>query len=197
SPYPSPADPGQELRRGRNRVAPALRDDDDAPVNSAGQDGRDTPSEALRRDPDYRLLFGAVAVSQAGSQITPVALPLTQPGWGVLFFAVGGFGLIAFSMIYNVAQITYRQTVTPQHMLGRMNATIRFVVWGVVPVGALAGGVIAELAGLRTAMWIAAAGEALAAVPPLLSPLRRMRDLEPSPPPERTGEADDPAGAAD
>lgn len=58
-----------------------------------------------------------------------------------------------------------------------MNATMRFVVWGVLPLGGLIGGVLGEVLGARTTLWISAALALLAVVPLLLSPLRTMRDL--------------------
>jgi len=67
---------------------------------------------------------------------------------------VGEFG----TTIYDIAQISLRQAVTPPELLGRMNATVRFINWGAIPVGAFAGGVLAQLIGLRPVLWIAAAG---------------------------------------
>ena len=45
-------------------------------------------------------------------------------------------------VIYNVNQVSLRQAITPERMLGRMNATMRFIVWGTIPIGALVGGVL-------------------------------------------------------
>jgi predicted MFS family arabinose efflux permease len=58
-----------------------------------------------------------------------------------------------------------------------MNASVRFVVFGCQPVGAFLGGVIAARFGVQAALWIAVAGQAIAVLPVLLSPLVRMRDL--------------------
>jgi MFS family permease len=44
---------------------------------------------------------------------------------------------------------TLRQQITPTRMLGRMNAVSRTVTWGIVPFGALFGGVSARIFGLR------------------------------------------------
>ena len=60
---------------------------------------------------------------------------LAPRGLAVPFF-VGAFFLGAFgSVLYNVSQVSYRQAITPDDMLGRMNATMRFVVWGTMPIG--------------------------------------------------------------
>jgi hypothetical protein len=58
-----------------------------------------------------------------------------------------------------------------------MNATMRFVVWGVLPIGALMGGAIGSGIGLRPTLWAAVAGQTLAGGWLLASPMRRMRDL--------------------
>jgi predicted MFS family arabinose efflux permease len=104
-------------------------------------------------------------------------LPLAAPGWrlGLAGFGlvVGGFGLV----VYNVAQVSYRQAICPDRLLGRMNASVRFVVWGTIPLGGLLGGGLGEGLGLRGALWLAVAGEVAAAGWVLCSPLRHMRDL--------------------
>jgi len=58
-----------------------------------------------------------------------------------------------------------------------MNATMRFVVLGVLPIGALAGGAIGSSIGLRPTLWGAVAGQTLAGGWLLASPIRRLRDL--------------------
>ena len=50
----------------------------------------------------------------------------------MMLFAGGG-------TIYNISQVSYRQAITPNRMLGRMNATMRFMVWGTMPLGSLTG----------------------------------------------------------
>ncbi|MGZ4649568.1 MAG: hypothetical protein ACXV3A_03385 [Kineosporiaceae bacterium] len=58
-----------------------------------------------------------------------------------------------------------------------MNATVRFLVWGGMPIGALLGGVLGGTLGIVPTLWIAALGQLAAALPVALSPLLRMRDL--------------------
>lgn len=57
-------------------------------------------------------------------------------------------------VIYNVNTVTLRQIVTPNRLLARMNASYRLLLFGTVPIGALLGGLLAEVLGLRTAMVI-------------------------------------------
>ncbi|MBS2535226.1 MFS transporter [Catenulispora sp. NF23] len=103
--------------------------------------------------------------------------PLATPGWGVLFYPAGlaFFGMMA--VVYNVAQVSYRQAITPHDLLGRMNASVRFLVWGTMPLGALIGGAVGTWLGLRPTLWIAVIGSYTAVAWVLFSPLRRMRDV--------------------
>ncbi|MFN8492243.1 MAG: MFS transporter [Caldilineaceae bacterium] len=83
-----------------------------------------------------------------------------------------GFGLT----FYQVSQISLRQAMTPDHLLGRMNATLDFVVAGLIPLGALLGGLAGERLGLRPTLFIAAGGELLAVLWLLFSPVRSLRE---------------------
>ncbi|GHF67709.1 MFS transporter [Kitasatospora xanthocidica] len=106
-----------------------------------------------------------------------VLWPLSGAGAGVVLFGLAS-GVVLFGAVaYNVAQVSFRQSVCPPELLGRMNATMRFLVWGTLPIGALGGGIVADSAGPRTALWLCAIGFLLVPVPLLLSPLRGMRDL--------------------
>jgi len=68
--------------------------------------------------------------------------------------------------------ITLRQVVTPEHLQSRVNATARMVAWGGTPVGAIAGGVLAQATTVRTALLVMAVGVALSAAIGWFSPLR-------------------------
>ncbi|WP_035804909.1 MFS transporter [Kitasatospora mediocidica] len=105
------------------------------------------------------------------------ALPLYQADWRLaIAITLHGLGWVTL-IIFNITQVSFRQRVTPKPLLGRMNATIRFVVWGSMPIGALIGGVLGQTIGVRPAMWIGVTGELLAVLPVLLSPIRGMREL--------------------
>jgi MFS family permease len=106
-----------------------------------------------------------------------LALPLATHGAGLAWFALGMAAVMYGGVVYNVAQVSFRQTVTPDHLLGRMNASIRFLVWGPIPIGGLLGGTLGELVGLRATLLVAAVGLLLCPVWVLASPLRRLRDL--------------------
>jgi MFS family permease len=106
-----------------------------------------------------------------------ILMPLSQPGWAVSLFAVASLAFGFGAVVYNVAQVSYRQAICPDHLLGRMNASVRFIVWGTMPIGGLIGGGLATWLTPRGALWIGTIGGALAVLWLLASPLRTMRDL--------------------
>jgi hypothetical protein len=79
--------------------------------------------------------------------------------------------------VNNVVLISFRQRVTPHRLLGRMNATMRFLMTGVLSIGAALSGVIGQYAGVRAALWVGAISLALAWLPIYFSPFRTMRAL--------------------
>lgn len=122
-------------------------------------------------------------------------LPLVaEPGWRLWVAAAAGIVFHAGIVIYNVAQVSFRQRLTPDRLLGRVNATMRFLVWGVVPIGGLAGGVLGELVGVRATLLVAMLAAATAFVPVFLSPLRTMRVLPTEPEDEAPQQAPSLAG---
>ncbi|MFY7070485.1 MFS transporter [Nocardiopsis changdeensis] len=72
-------------------------------------------------------------------------------------FFVGGLGIA----VWNVTTVSLRQRITPDHLLGRLNSGYRLLAWGTMPLGAAAGGVIAQFAGLT---WVFASMGVLSAV---------------------------------
>jgi predicted MFS family arabinose efflux permease len=92
---------------------------------------------------------------------------------GMLMFAslVGGFA----NPVYNINQVSLRQAITPDRLQGRMNASMRFIVWGTIPIGALIGGTLGDAVGLRPTMAAAAVCSLLAPLWVLFSPVRGLR----------------------
>ena len=77
----------------------------------------------------------------------------------------------------SVTGVSIRQALVPQRLQGRVVGATRSVIFGIGPVGALAGGVLATTAGFRAAFLVAAACGFLTFVPLLLSPARRLHEL--------------------
>jgi hypothetical protein len=80
------------------------------------------------------------------------------------------------STIYNINQVSLRQTITPDRLLGRMNASMRFIVWGTIPIGALIGGKLGSAIGLRPTLVVSALGAMLSALWIYFSPVRLLRE---------------------
>jgi MFS family permease len=126
-----------------------------------------------------RLLGGARATIWAigFGGLAGLLLPLSTRGLGLLLFALGlffsGFG----ALVYNVNQVSFRQRLCPERLLGRMNATMRFIVWGTLPLGGLLGGLLGSTIGVRNTLWVAGACGTLAVLWLFFSPIRPMRDF--------------------
>jgi MFS family permease len=125
-----------------------------------------------------RVGVGATII--AGASLTPlggIAIPLATRGAGVWWVVVGFMIFWIGAIVYNIAQVSLRQAITPHELLGRMNATMRFMVWGPMPVGALIGGALGGALGLREALWISGIGGLLAPLWVIFSPVRHQREM--------------------
>ena len=89
---------------------------------------------------------------------------------------IGQAGDAAWS-IYLINELTVRQSATPNRLLGRVNASMQFLAAGAVPLGAIAGGLLAEAFGLRAAMAVGVGVILCGCVWVLRSPLPRLRAL--------------------
>ena len=102
--------------------------------------------------------------------LAPASFPLP--------FLMGGMAIAGFgSVVYNIAQVSYRQAITPERLQGRMNAAMRWIVWGTMPIGSLVGGSVGEWVGLKTALWVGALGGLPTFLFVLLSPVRSLREM--------------------
>lgn len=118
----------------------------------------------VRRCGERAAVFSALTVSSAAylaAGLAPDAAVL-----GVLL-AANGFAVT----LWNVATVTLRQQLVPAPLLGRVTSAYRMLGWGLLPFGALAGGLVAHTAGLRAPLPLAGAMRmvALAAAAPLLA----------------------------
>jgi MFS family permease len=113
----------------------------------------------------------------------PMALLVPFSTHDTALYLIGGGGFIGgwANVVYNVNQVSLRQAITPEPMLGRMNATMRFIVWGTIPIGQVIGGLVATATTTVTAIWIGALGGLLAFLPVLFSPVRTLRRIPDSP----------------
>jgi Na+/melibiose symporter-like transporter len=102
--------------------------------------------------------------------LTPYLIALAPPGAGPGFAAlVAAQALDVIHPLYDVNALTLRQSSTSAHLLGRVNATLHVLERGVVPFGALVGGLLGDAVGVRPTLFLAAAGITLSALWLMLS----------------------------
>jgi predicted MFS family arabinose efflux permease len=129
-----------------------------------------------RRLPPFTILIFGPAVS-----VVAAFLFLAAPSGNGFVLAAVGYFLVGFGpMLWLICQTTVRQLVTPSALMGRVNATVQTAIYGVRPLGALAGGLVAAEAGMHAALLLIAVAFALSTLVIVLSPLARLRVL-PSP----------------
>ncbi|WP_117214020.1 MFS transporter [Allorhizocola rhizosphaerae] len=119
----------------------------------------------------------AIALSSVVPGLAVLMLPLATPATAIAVIG-GALCLCGFAIaVYNINQISLRQAVTPERLQGRMNATMRFLIWGTLPIGTVLGGVLGDWIGLRPTLVIAGVGSMLACLPLVLSPIRTLREV--------------------
>lgn len=122
----------------------------------------------------HAILLGIV-LSVPSELLTALA---SGPPLQATAMAVAGFFLAGVTIpIYDINQFSLRQSVIPLHMQGRGNATLRTIIRGAIPVGAIVGGLLAERWGLRVVMMFAALGGVVAFLAIWFSPVRALRTL--------------------
>ena len=108
---------------------------------------------------------GALSQAQVLTGIARGFVPLASFVPSPLLALVAGELVLGIARsVFNVNQLSMRMTLTPDHLQGRMTASIRFLMWSVVPIGALAGGFAAERFGLVPTLVVAALGTGLSAL---------------------------------
>jgi len=128
---------------------------------------------------ESRVIPLSAVCSGVAGVLTPLSGVLPLPATPVL---VGGLAVMFFGIVvYNVTQVSFRQRLCPPALLGRMNASVRFVVWGSMPLGGLLGGWLGHATSVLTTLWVAAGIGLVATLPVVVSPMLRARDL-PAPP---------------
>ncbi len=110
-----------------------------------------------------------------------VAVPLALYGPPTPILTVLWFSSNALFPAYNINQISLRQAITPDRLQGRMNATMRTFVWGVLPLGAFVGGILGVRLGIVWTLVIGALVSTLATVWVLFPPVISLRSIPQNP----------------
>jgi MFS family permease len=135
------------------------------------------------------LGVGPAIVLGAATGVSGLLIPLA-PESEPLPFLIASQAIVGFGLpLYNVTQVSLRQAITPERLQGRMNSVMRFIVWGVIPLGSLAGGALATATDLKVAIWVGAIGVSTAFLPVLLSPVRSLKTV-PEPAEAERGEGE-------
>jgi MFS family permease len=119
----------------------------------------------------------AIPLSSILCALAGVLIPLSVLGAPVPLLVAGWFVESWAVVAYNVTQVSFRQRLCPPGLLGRMNASVRFIVYGTMPLGGLLGGVLGDWLGVTATLWVAAIGAFAACLPVVFSPLLGMREL--------------------
>lgn len=129
--------------------------------------------------------------------IASIPLPFARSGTWLIVAGIG-YGIASGCIVVsNILQLSVRQALCAPGMQARLSATMRFLVWGVIPLGASVAGLVANVIGVRQTLALAVAGELVSIVPLYFSPLRRVMEMptEPESGPEPAPEPP-PGGAA-
>lgn len=134
-----------------------------------------------------RFGFGRSVIGS--SLLTGVAMLLVPLAHGsvalcTVYLTVAQLGDMGWP-VYHINDRSLRQAITPSHLLGRVNAAMHLVFHGVIPLGAFAGGAVAQAIGIRTTMAIGAVGFLLSTLWLVFSPVRRLHELPLSAPANR------------
>lgn len=122
-----------------------------------------------------------VMLATTGFSALLVPLAAGSPFLVVTILVIAQFLTSFTTVIWNINQLCLRQGLTPDALLGRVNASFRFLAWGAIPIGSLIGGLLGTFLGLRTTLFIGTCGLILAPVWVLWSPLRALKTLPEAP----------------
>ena len=117
----------------------------------------------------------AIAGSAVLFATSPLLIPLAPRSAPIPLLVTAELIFGFTGVVYNINQVSLRQAITPLDMQGRMNATMRFLVWGTMPVGSFVAGVLGNAIGLHETLWIAAIGSCTSFLPVMV---RQVRTLE-------------------
>lgn len=122
-----------------------------------------------------KTLIGMLLVSRVVTLLIPMAGG--TPEFVIFCMALPQLLGDGTLIIFMINEVSLRQTIVPDHLLGRANASMRFLVGAISPIGPLVGGLLGEAIGLRPALWIAVIGMFSSVLIVWFSPIRHLRDF--------------------
>ena len=132
-----------------------------------------------------RLGIGrTIVLSGAVGGFASLLVPLAPQDNAIPYLVASQVGIATGIVLYNVTAISLMQALTPPRLLGRMNASRRWIVWGTIPLGSLTGGVLASTIGLRETLFAGSIASCFCFLFLLAEPLRTIKELpDPDEPP--------------
>ncbi|MBD0338268.1 MAG: MFS transporter [Thermoleophilia bacterium] len=121
-----------------------------------------------------------VATSMLAS-LSWLSVPLAPPSNPLPLVIAGAVLGPFFGVMFNLNQLSLRQAITPERLMGRMNSVVRFMYWGTMPIGSLAGGAVATLIGIRPTLFLGVVGGTLAFAPLAVTSLARLHAIPTEP----------------
>jgi predicted MFS family arabinose efflux permease len=107
------------------------------------------------------------------SLLIPIAANF--PAQAVILLCLAQIG-DAMGTVYSINAVSLRQSITPDRLLGRVNASMELLSAGIGPLGALIGGLLGTLLGIQTTLFIAVIGKALSTLWLYFSPIRNQKN---------------------
>ncbi|HEX3490618.1 MAG TPA: MFS transporter [Streptosporangiaceae bacterium] len=132
-----------------------------------------TAQPLIRRIGSARIAWMSMTVFA----LPGLLIPLAGPGWWVLLFAAGWISWTFSATLASIALTSYQQATCPPELRGRVSAAQRWINWGTLPLGGLAGGALGTTIGVHATLWLAVIGATASGLWLYLSPLRGQRDL--------------------
>ena len=118
-------------------------------------------------------------ISITAGGLALILVPLAQYGFAIPLLIASFFVGSLVNPVYNITQVSLRQAITPDRVQGRMNATVRTIIWGTIPIGALIGGTIGTVYGVLPAIYVGIAVSLLSGAWILAGPIRLRTQPEP------------------
>lgn len=112
------------------------------------------------------VMAGGLCLAAASTSLFPLAGAGSVPtAVAIALLGLGQLGMTFGAVMFNITQVSVRQRVCPQELLGRMNSSIRFVVWGSMPLAAVTAGWLGSQLGVVTTMWVGVVGTCVTVLP--------------------------------
>jgi MFS family permease len=124
----------------------------------------------------------ALVLTCLGTGLSGLLIPLTARGPRIACYMIGSALIAAGIVVSNVIAGSFRQEYCPPSMLGRVTASMRFLAFGMIPLGALLAGALGTALGVRNGLWIVLAIFAASALVLLTPHIRTTRNLPARPP---------------